>query len=113
MKNKSWLKNKIEKHAKNDSYMLEGQILDITEQISIRLMELNWSKKDLAEKMNSSQAYITKLLNGKNNYTLKTLVKLAEILDVNLEINMVRKKGNIHDWIESKSTEEKNSLYKH
>lgn len=110
MKNITWLKSKIEKYSKNEAYILEGKILDITEQISIRLQELGWSKKDLAEKMNVSQALVTKLLNGRNNYTLKTLVKLSEILDLNLEVNMVREEETILNWFELKPTEAVNNV---
>ena len=80
----NWLKESINKYKNDPEYILEGKILDITEQISIRLKELKWSQKDLARAMNTSPAWVTKLLNGNNNFTLKTLSKLSYILDLEL-----------------------------
>lgn len=42
------------------------------------------SQKDLAGQMNVSPQYINKLVKGKENFTLETLVKLQEILDIPL-----------------------------
>jgi len=98
MKNKSWLKNKIKKYQNTEEYIIEKQILEITEQISIRLKELKWTKKDLAKKMNVSQAFITKLLNGNNNYTLKTLFKLSKLLDLELNVNFCKVEDEVPIW---------------
>jgi transcriptional regulator with XRE-family HTH domain len=97
-KNKSWLKTKIDKYSKNADYLLERQILEITEKISIRIQELGWSKKDFAEKMGVSQALVTKLLNGTNNFTLKTLVKISQLLDFELNIDMACTKDQDIEW---------------
>jgi len=103
MKNKSWLTSKIEKFSKEEDYILEKNILKITEQISIRLHELGLSKKDLAGRMHVSQAHITKLLNGKNNFTLKTLVKISKLLDVELNIEMSNQEEHTTEWFDSVS----------
>ena len=60
----NWLTDGFEKFKDDPEYILEGRILDITEQISIRLKELEWSQKDFAKAMNTSPAWVTKLLNG-------------------------------------------------
>ena len=49
-----------------------------------RLEELNISQKELAEKMNCSPQYISKLLKGSENLTLETISKLEECLDIDL-----------------------------
>jgi len=98
----NWLKHKINKYANDETFILEGKILELAEQISIRLEELKWSKKDLAEKMSVSPAFVTKLLNGKNNYTLKTLFKVAESLNLDLDIKFESKEkpgNNILEYI--------------
>lgn len=101
MKDKSWLKKNIVKYSKSESYILEGKILDITEQISRGLIKKGLTKKDLADKLNSSQAYVTKLLNGSNNYTLKTLVKISESLDLDLDIRLNKKSEQDYQWWEA------------
>lgn len=49
-----------------------------------RLEELKMSQKELAEKMNCSPQYISKLLKGLENLTLDTISKLEECLNLDL-----------------------------
>jgi len=85
MKKKKWLDEKINQYKDDEEYILEGLILNITEKISRRLNEPGWSKKKLATEMNVSPPFITKLLNGSNNFTLKTIVKLSVVLNLEVE----------------------------
>lgn len=85
MKKKNWLEEKISKYKDDEEYILEGVILNITEKIARKMYNLGWSKKKLATEMNVSSPFITKLLNGSNNFTLKTIVKLSVVLDIDLE----------------------------
>ena len=55
-----------------------------------RLEELKMSQKELAEKMNCSPQYVSKLLKGSENLTLDTISKLEECLDLNLVRDSVR-----------------------
>lgn len=48
------------------------------------LEELKMSQKELAEKMNCSPQYVSKLLKGSENLTLDTISKLEECLDLDL-----------------------------
>lgn len=55
-----------------------------------RLMETKGiSKSDLAKKMHKSLHYVRNILNGQNNFTVETLVKLACALDCEISIKMV------------------------
>lgn len=58
--------------------------------ILIRLDELQWKQKDLAEKMEVSPQQVNKWVKGNENFTLDTLAKLSQILGVEL-INVVVK----------------------
>lgn len=49
-----------------------------------RLEELKMSQKELAEKMNCSPQYVSKLLKGSENLTLDTISKLEESLELDL-----------------------------
>ncbi|MBQ9221523.1 helix-turn-helix domain-containing protein [Succinivibrio sp.] len=51
--------------------------------------EKNLSMKELSQLTGISQAYISKLENGKGNPSLKTLVKLAEVFGKKLQISFV------------------------
>lgn len=52
-----------------------------------RLKELNLTKKELAEKMNCTPQYISKLVKGSENLTLETISKLEESLELDLISN--------------------------
>ncbi len=47
-----------------------------------RLDELGWTQKKLAEAMEVSPQYVSKMVKGKENFTLETLVKLQQVLDI-------------------------------
>ena len=49
-----------------------------------RLEKLGISQKQLAEMMNCSPQYVSKLLKGSENLTLETISKLEDCLDIDL-----------------------------
>lgn len=53
-----------------------------------RLREAKLSQSALAERLGVSRAYVSQILNGKPNMTLETLVKLADALDMRVEIDL-------------------------
>jgi len=48
-------------------------------------------KKELAEKVGVSQAYITKVMQGEANYTLETMAKFAHALEADINLHMCDK----------------------
>lgn len=67
-------------------YQTEELSLAFTESVLLRMEHLgDMSGKVLAERMGFSEAYVSKLLKGKNNFTLETLVKLARALECRIE----------------------------
>jgi ribosome-binding protein aMBF1 (putative translation factor) len=57
-----------------------------------KLDDLGWTQKDLAEKMGVSPPYINKIVKGSENFTLQSLVKLQEILDIPILASYFEKK---------------------
>ena len=49
-----------------------------------RMEELGMSQKQLAEKMNCSPQYISKVLRGRENLSLETLTKIENALEISL-----------------------------
>ena len=49
-----------------------------------RLEQMGMSQKELAEKMNCSPQYVSKLLKGSENLTLETISKLEESLEMDI-----------------------------
>ena len=47
-----------------------------------RMKDLGMTQKELAEKMNCSQQYVSTLLKGQENLTLETIAKLESVLNL-------------------------------
>ena len=63
--------------------------LDLTRQIESRMRQLGINKTELAQRSGKSKAYVTKMLRGENNFTIDSLVALAETLQAGVEIRLV------------------------
>ena len=72
----------LEDARSNDAYFEERAILEFTEQVVAKMHERKISKKELAERMNVSPAFVTKFLSGDNNFTFCLVVKVARALDM-------------------------------
>ena len=92
MNTEEWFRNKLELFKEDFEFRLETLILDITEKISERMKQKDISRAKLAEILNVSPPAVTKILNGNSNFTLKTLLFLADALELDLNIEF-RKKG--------------------
>ena len=66
----------------NREMLRESQ--DIALKVLVRLDELKWSQVDLAKKMKVVPQQITKILSGKTNFEIQTLLKLQIILNIPL-----------------------------
>lgn len=73
---------RAKERQRNRAMLRESQ--KIASKILSKLEELDWTQKQLAEKMEVSPQYVNKILRGKENLTLDTLVRLQEILNVPL-----------------------------
>jgi transcriptional regulator with XRE-family HTH domain len=61
---------------------------EITEEICKQMKANSITRTELAERLNSSKAYVTKMLRGNSNFTLESLVKIAEALGCELNVRM-------------------------
>jgi transcriptional regulator with XRE-family HTH domain len=98
MEEYSWYKEVLNRHEKDFDYILEEKKIDITESICKIMQESNITRKQLAEKMETSPASITKFLNGNANFTLKTLIKFSICLERDLVFSFAEKRRK---WFES------------
>ena len=78
----------FEKSKQSDVFWEELAILSFTGSILERLKALGLSKTDLADRLRSSPAYVTKLLNGRNNFTLRTMVRIGRLLKSEIYIEL-------------------------
>lgn len=72
--------------AKNRLRIANRHWLRASQEVAMKILDrleaLDWSQKDLAEKMEVSPQYINKIVKGKENLTLDTLVKLQQVLNI-------------------------------
>ncbi len=59
------------------AFWAEGAILEFTEALWARMEEEKVSRAELARRLGTSKAYVTKVLGGNANFTLHSLAKLA------------------------------------
>ena len=52
--------------------------------MSKRMFELGLTQKMLAEKMNCTQQYISKMMKGQKNMSLETICKIENTLDIEI-----------------------------
>jgi transcriptional regulator with XRE-family HTH domain len=68
----------------------ESLVTEASELISRLMAEQNVSKADLARRLNKSRAWITQLLSGKTNMTVRTLAEVVYTLDAEVKIHSQR-----------------------
>ena len=76
-----WLEE-AESRAANRSWLRYSQ--NIAMLMLDKMEQTGTTQKQLAEKMNCSQQYVSKILKGKENLSLETLSKIEEALDLHL-----------------------------
>lgn len=67
---------------------VENFILDVTEQIWEQMEKREITKASLAEKLGKSKPYVSQLLSGSRNMTLRTLAEIAFAMDVTATISL-------------------------
>lgn len=67
-------------------YELYGVLLEFTEQMAQALIAQDLKRSELAQRLGTSRAWVTKLLDGQENMTLKTMVRVANALDMDLNV---------------------------
>jgi predicted transcriptional regulator len=66
----------------------ESAILSFTEEVLRRMEEVGMTKSDLASKLDVEPAAVSKLIGGTNNFTLKTMVRIARALRSRLKFSL-------------------------
>jgi transcriptional regulator with XRE-family HTH domain len=66
---------------------IEALVAEASEVIARLMAEQNVSKADLARRLNKSRAWVTQLLNGKANMTVRTLAEVVYALHAEVKLN--------------------------
>lgn len=83
-----WFEEQLDKFKDDVEFLTEKVILDFTEQVVACMEKRGINRAELAKRLGVSKAFITKLLNGNPNLTIKTMVSLAKTLDCDLNIGL-------------------------
>jgi ribosome-binding protein aMBF1 (putative translation factor) len=79
-----------EEHA---DYWVAGAILEFTEGVVREMERQGVTRTELARRLGTTPAYVTKILRGKANFTLETMVRLARALDAQLHVQLAAEAG--------------------
>ena len=91
MKLATWYKEKIEKFRDDVDFLTETAILDFTEKLVGKMHQAGLCRAELTQKLGVSRPFVTKLLNGNPNMTIKTMVSIAHALECEMKIALRRK----------------------
>jgi transcriptional regulator with XRE-family HTH domain len=82
----------------DDSYWVERAKLSFATSLETQRRKSGLSYKEVADKIRSSAAYISKVFRGDSNLTIESMVKLANATGGCLEVKVVSKESAIADW---------------
>lgn len=74
-------------------FLQEELIVEITERLAAEMAAQCISQKLLAEKLGCTKGYVSQLLNGGKNLTLRSLANLADALDCKPNFALERNQG--------------------
>lgn len=89
MRGEKWFEKMLDSVKESIEFQLETIILHLTEQVCKKMKDEHITRTQLAEKLEVSSAAVSKILNGNPNFTIRTLLLLADALNLKLEINFV------------------------
>jgi transcriptional regulator with XRE-family HTH domain len=74
---------------------VEALVAEASEVIASLMAQQNLSKADLARRLNRSRAWVTQLLSGKANMTVRTLAEVAHALGAEVKIEAQTPSGKM------------------
>lgn len=78
----------FEDAERDPDYWLALPQTEFLEDVVRRMETQDVKRADLAEKLNSTRPWVTKLLRGDTNFTLRTMVKVAMVLGGSLHMHI-------------------------
>jgi len=79
------------------SYWTADTIYSFTEELARAMEERHISRSELARRIGTSPAYVTKIMGGDVNFTVSTMVRLADAVGLRIDLNMTSKEKNYTD----------------
>jgi transcriptional regulator with XRE-family HTH domain len=86
-------------------FWVDGPITEFAEDIWRLMEEQKVSRAELARRLGTSRAYVTKLLGGNANFTLHTMTKVAMALGATVHVHVADQRA-VTRWIDELPTQE-------
>lgn len=93
-------KSRLNAIKQTHSYRVEKTKLEFVRGLTRLLKQKGISNSELATRMETSNAYITKALRGDSNFTIDSMVKLAHAAGANLHIHVADCNASVR-WLET------------
>lgn len=84
--------------GESDSYYEQEAILDFSIELHALMVKRNLTKKDIAQRLGVSPAYVTKVFKGEANFTIGSMVRLAKSLNGKLQLHVVPEEEGVGLW---------------
>ncbi|MBN1424512.1 helix-turn-helix transcriptional regulator [Candidatus Fermentibacteria bacterium] len=78
----------IKRMEETPEYHAEIAAIGFTESLCALMAERGVSRAELARRLGTSQAYVTKILRGDANFTLTTMIRLVRALGADLNVSV-------------------------
>lgn len=78
----------IKRMEETPEYHAEIAAIGFTESLCALMAEREVSRAELARRLGTSQAYVTKILRGDANFTLTTMIRLVRALGADLQVSI-------------------------
>jgi transcriptional regulator with XRE-family HTH domain len=78
----------VEEMQRSAQLDLEGAKVQIAEEIHLAMERQGVTKVELAKRLDTSRAYVTKILQGTANFTIESLTKIARCLGCSWEVKL-------------------------
>lgn len=100
MKKSKEIQDFIEAAREQEIYWVEQAKIDFAITLDAQRKKQGLSLTDIAKKIGTSAAYISKVFRGDTNFTIETMVKLARATGGKLDIKVVDQATATNYWIE-------------
>ena len=104
-KNLERYREALKEARKSVDYWVDGPITEFAEDIWRLMEEQKVSRAELARRLGTSRAYVTKLLGGNANFTLETMTKVAMAFGCTVHVHVADQKATTR-WIDELPSEE-------
>jgi transcriptional regulator with XRE-family HTH domain len=82
------IKAMLREARRHDDYWVQWIVSDFTEELCRRMEALGISRKGLADRIQKSPPYVTKVLRGEQNLTAKSMARLARAVQSVVRVHL-------------------------